>query len=108
MRKNIPPDETNFVVDFSRKPPRSRLTSIRNGYNVCSWCALSFNLLIIRPKLLDYGQSEYIHQFGMKVSNEPLRVQARVIKAPVLRYHQSSKQPKAVRAIPFSVQEVTI
>jgi len=51
--------------------------------------------LIILPKVLEYGQSQYIHQFGMTVANELLRIQARVINAPTLRFHQSSKQPSA-------------
>ncbi|KAI0250549.1 Piwi domain-containing protein [Lactifluus subvellereus] len=76
MRKCIPPDQTNSVVEVTRTRPLDRLALIRNGFNV-----------------LEYGQSQYIHQFGMAVANELLRIQARVINAPTLRYHQSSKQP---------------
>ena len=46
-------------------------------------------------QVLEYGQSEYIRQFGMKISdNELLDLEARVIKAPVLNYHPESRQPR--------------
>ncbi len=56
-------------------------------------------LLTINQKVLDYGQSEYVREFGMRVAEEPLRIQARVINPPTLKYHQSSKQPSAVRIL---------
>jgi len=49
-----------------------------------------------RSKVLEYGQSEYVRQFGMTVADQPLRTKARVINTPTLKYHQSSKQPSAV------------
>jgi eukaryotic translation initiation factor 2C len=98
MRKQVPPDKTNFVLDFATKRPNERLGSICDGLSVRPWCAHSATLLnlTILPKVLDYGQSEYVRQFGMTVADQPLRTQARVINAPTLRYHQSSKQPSAV------------
>jgi Argonaute linker 2 domain len=54
-------------------------------------------LLTTPPKVLEYGESEYIQQFGMAIENQPQRIHARVINAPTLRYHQSSRQPTAVR-----------
>ena len=96
MRKQVPPDKTNFVLDFATKRPTERLGSICNGLSVRPWCAHSAALLTIHSKVLDYGQSEYVRQFGMTVADQPLRTQARVINAPTLKYHQSSKQPSAV------------
>ncbi|KAH9045386.1 argonaute-like protein [Lactarius pseudohatsudake] len=78
MRKQVPPDKTNSVLEFATKRPNDRLGSIVNGLGV-----------------LEYGQSEYVREFGMTVSNEPIRIQARVMNPPTLRYHQSSKQPTA-------------
>ncbi|KAI0005035.1 argonaute-like protein [Russula compacta] len=78
MRRQVPPDKTSAVLDFATKRPHERLASIREGLGV-----------------LEYGQSEYVRQFGMAVANEPLRTQARVINAPTLKYHQTSKQPSA-------------
>ncbi|KAH9179679.1 Piwi domain-containing protein [Lactarius sanguifluus] len=78
LRKHIPPDKTNFVLEFATKRPIDRLGSIVNGLGV-----------------LEYGQSEYVREFGMTVANEPIRVQARIMNPPTLRYHQSSKQPSA-------------
>jgi len=96
MRKQVPPDKTNAVLEFATKRPNDRLASICNGLSVRLWCAHSVTLLIIHLKVLDYGQSEYVRQFGMTVADQPLRTQARVIGPPTLKYHQSSKQPSAV------------
>ncbi|KAH9965908.1 argonaute-like protein [Russula dissimulans] len=78
MRKQVPPEKTNSVLEFATKKPHERLASICNGLAV-----------------LEYGESEYVREFGLNVSDQPLRTQARIINAPTLRYHQSSKQPSA-------------
>jgi eukaryotic translation initiation factor 2C len=78
MRKPVPSDKTNSVLDFASKRPNDRLASIVDGLSV-----------------LEYGQSEYVREFGMTVANEPIRIQARVMNPPALRYHPSSKQPSA-------------
>ncbi|KAF8266852.1 argonaute-like protein [Lactarius quietus] len=82
MRKQVPSDKTNSVLEFATKRPNDRLNSIINGLGV-----------------LEYGQSQYVREFGMTVSEEPIRIQARVMNAPTLRYHPSSKQPSAVLLI---------
>ena len=64
------------------------------------------SLLTIHPKVLGHGLSEYVSEFGMRVANEPLKIQARVLNAPKLSYHKSSKQPIAVRAFSFSSEEM--
>ncbi|KAH9035273.1 argonaute-like protein [Lactarius hengduanensis] len=79
MRKQVPPDKTNFVLEFATKRPIDRLGSIVNGLGV-----------------LEHGQSEYVREFGMTVANEPIRLQARILGAPTLRYHQSSDRPRAI------------
>ena len=100
MRKQVPSDKTNSVLEFATKRPNDRLASICNGLNVRSWCTHFVILLTMDSKVLDYGQSEYVRQFGMTVADQPLRTQARVINPPTLKYHQSSKQPTAV-STPF-------
>ncbi|KAJ8519388.1 hypothetical protein ONZ45_g3684 [Pleurotus djamor] len=77
MRKQVPPEQTKRVLDFATKKPADRLQSIKLGLSV-----------------LDYGQSEYIRQFGMSVDSAqgPLRMQARVLPPPKLRYGAGSKQ----------------
>ncbi len=65
------------------------------------WRALLADMLTFYRKVLEYGQSEYVREFGLTVANEPIRIQARVMNAPTLRYHQSSKQPSAVRTFFF-------
>ncbi|KAJ7368370.1 argonaute-like protein, partial [Mycena albidolilacea] len=77
MRKQVPPEKTKDVLDFATKKPLDRLQSIKNGLSV-----------------LAYGQSEYVRQFGMHVDNAagPLKVQARVLKPPMLKYGPGSRQ----------------
>jgi eukaryotic translation initiation factor 2C len=99
MRKQVPADKTSAVLDFATKRPNDRLASICNGLSVRPWCAHPVALLIIHLKVLDYGQSEYVRQFGMEVADQPLRTQARVINPPTLKYHQSSKQATAVSSL---------
>ena len=96
MRRQVPPDKTNSVLEFATKRPRERLESICNGLRVCPECGSSTVLLTVRSKVLEYGESAYVQEFGMTVEEAPLKTQARVINAPTLRYHQSSKQPSAV------------
>ncbi|KAF8205042.1 argonaute-like protein [Pholiota molesta] len=80
MRKQIPAEKTKDVLEFATKKPRERLESIKNGLDV-----------------LAYSQSDYVRQFGMNVSSTgPLRLQARVLKPPTLRYGTGSKQPTIV------------
>ncbi|KAJ7178815.1 hypothetical protein C8R43DRAFT_974410 [Mycena crocata] len=70
MRKQVPPEKT-------KDKPADRLHSIVNGLGV-----------------LAYGQSEYVLQFGMTVDHAagPLKVQARVLKPPMLKYGAGSRQ----------------
>ncbi|KAF9464484.1 argonaute-like protein [Collybia nuda] len=76
MRKQVPPEKTKDVLDFATKKPKDRLASIVNGLGV-----------------LAYGQSEYVRQFGMNVnSSGPLKIQARILKPPTLKYGPGSKQ----------------
>lgn len=74
MRKQIPADKTNDVLEFSKLNPANRLASIRTGLQV-----------------LQYGQSEYVRQFGMNVTPTPMAVKARVLAPPVLRYGQGKE-----------------
>ncbi|KZT20385.1 argonaute-like protein [Neolentinus lepideus HHB14362 ss-1] len=78
MRKQVPPEKTKDVLDFATKRPEDRLQSIRNGLSV-----------------LEYGQSEYVRQFGLVVDETagPLTINARVLDTPVLRYGRGSRQP---------------
>jgi hypothetical protein len=43
-------------------------------------------------QVLEYGQSEYVREFGMIVSQDPVKIQARQLKAPMLKYGVGSKQ----------------
>ncbi|KAI5124926.1 hypothetical protein M0805_007353 [Coniferiporia weirii] len=76
MRKQVPPQLTKSVLEFATKRPPERLDSIRNGLSV-----------------LSYGQSDYVRQFGMRMEPNagPLKVSARILPAPALRYGQGSR-----------------
>jgi eukaryotic translation initiation factor 2C len=102
MRKQVPPDKTTSVLEFATMRPFERLNSISNGLGVRRGCVHLISPLTVDLKVLDYGQSEYVREFGMTVEEQPLRTQARVINAPTLRYHQSSKQPSAVSIVLIS------
>ncbi|KAJ8580661.1 argonaute-like protein [Rhizopogon salebrosus TDB-379] len=77
MRKQVPPEKTKDVLEFATKRPADRLASITNGLSV-----------------LQYGQSEYVRQFGMHVEDTagPLTVRARVLQPPKLKYGPGSAQ----------------
>jgi hypothetical protein len=55
-------------------------------------------LMHFASQVLAYGQSDYVRQFGMFVEESvgPLKIQARVLKAPALKYGLNSKQPTIV------------
>ncbi|KAI0068655.1 argonaute-like protein [Artomyces pyxidatus] len=75
IRRQIPPEKTSAVLEFATKKPQDRLASIKEGLGV-----------------LAYGQSEYVRQFGMRVDNAPLKINARVLQAPTLKYGVGSRQ----------------
>ncbi|KAG6909899.1 hypothetical protein DXG01_014713 [Tephrocybe rancida] len=79
MKKQIPPDKTKDMVEFSTMKPVDRFRSIENGLRT----------------VLSYGQSEYVRDFGMSVetASGPLALTARVLPTPTLKYGQGSKQP---------------
>ncbi|KAJ6566989.1 argonaute-like protein [Mycena capillaripes] len=69
VRKEIPEDKKTALVEFATMRPKERLESIRKGLQV-----------------LSYGQSEYVRKFGLTVDPTLLSTQARVLKAPTLKY----------------------
>jgi eukaryotic translation initiation factor 2C len=81
MRKQVPSERTKDVLDFATKRPSDRLASINAGLSI-----------------LNYGQSEYMAAFGMQVNTAagPIKVQARVLKPPTLKYGPGSRQPTIV------------
>ncbi|PPQ91938.1 hypothetical protein CVT25_000981 [Psilocybe cyanescens] len=69
MRKQVPDDKVKEVLDFSTMRPEVRLEQIKKG---------------IRD--IQYGQSNYVRDFGMAISTEPMKIEMRVISPPKLRY----------------------
>ncbi|KAK1235216.1 hypothetical protein PQX77_001568, partial [Marasmius sp. AFHP31] len=69
-RKQVPPEVTAGMVAFSKLEPPKRLTEINKGL-----------------QLLAHGQSEYVRNFGMSVSNTSvMSIDARIINPPRLQY----------------------
>jgi hypothetical protein len=99
MRKQVPPEKTKDVLDFATKKPHDRLQSIKNGLSVRFESYYTYRLLTFHQQVLAYGQSEYVRQFGMTVDHAagPLKVQARVLKPPMLKYGPGSRQLTIVR-----------
>ncbi|KAF8529210.1 argonaute-like protein [Hysterangium stoloniferum] len=76
MRKQVPPEKTRDVLQFSTQKPQDRLNSIKNGIDV-----------------FEYNRSEYLKSFGMQVKTQtPVMVPARVLQPPTLVYGKESKQ----------------
>lgn len=75
MKKQIPPDLVPHILKFSTKKPDERLNSIVAGHSV-----------------LQYGQSEYMRQFGMTVSQTPEACLGRILPTPALHYGQGSQK----------------
>ncbi|KAL0569729.1 hypothetical protein V5O48_012227, partial [Marasmius crinis-equi] len=72
-RKQVPPEVTSAMVEFSQLKPQERLTAITKGL-----------------QLLAHGQSEYVRNFGMTAPNQlPMTVDSRVIAPPRLQYGAS-------------------
>ncbi|KAF8627134.1 hypothetical protein AX17_006353 [Amanita inopinata Kibby_2008] len=76
-RRQVPPDVTKQVVEFATMKPAERFQSIEQGV-----------------RLLAYGQSDYVRQFGLSVdsANGPIVVPARVLQPPKLQYGPGSKE----------------
>ncbi|KAJ3844614.1 argonaute-like protein [Lentinula raphanica] len=80
-RKQIPPDVTRAMVEFSTKRPADRLASIRNGFAA-----------------LAHGQSEYVRNFGLNINEQtfPMSIEARQLPAPKLEYGKGSKDTSVI------------
>ncbi|CAG8624943.1 1984_t:CDS:2 [Funneliformis caledonium] len=64
--------QTADITKFSCQPPHIRANKIKQG-------------------LLDYRQNEYMKQFGLIVSEEMAVVPTRILPAPRIRFHYSSR-----------------
>jgi len=108
MKKQIPADKTNEVVEFSKLSPQQRLASIRHGLGVRNFlqAKMSFVNVYGTTQVLAHGQSEYVREFGMAVTPDPIVVKARVIPPPTLRYGQGSRELTIVGLIHNSIIEI--
>lgn len=81
MRKQVPSSKTKDILSFATKRPQERLNSIKRGLSV-----------------LSFGTSSYVRAFGLQSdpSSSPLKVNARVLPAPTLRYGPGSRVANVV------------
>ncbi|KAG0274373.1 hypothetical protein BGZ95_009860 [Linnemannia exigua] len=77
--KKLDERQTAEMITFAALRPHDRENSIKNGLRV-----------------LDYGHNEYHKNFGLTVSNESEIVNARVLPAPGISYHPSSRDANFV------------
>ncbi|KAJ3565826.1 hypothetical protein NP233_g7393 [Leucocoprinus birnbaumii] len=81
MKKQLPSDKTKDMVAFATQKPFERFRSIEAG-----------------ARLLQYGQSTYIRDFGMSINTAdgPLSFKGRILPTPQLQYSPRSKEPTVV------------
>jgi eukaryotic translation initiation factor 2C len=81
MRKQLPSDKTSRMVSFSTQKPPQRFSFIKNG-----------------ARDLQYGQSEYVRNFGLNINTGGglLTLKGRILPPPRLQYGQGSKEPVVV------------
>ncbi|KAK3835053.1 MAG: Piwi domain-containing protein [Linnemannia gamsii] len=77
--KKLDERQTAEMITFAALPPHDRENSIKNGLRV-----------------LDYGHNQYHKNFGLTVSNESEILNARVLPAPGISYHPSSREANFV------------
>lgn len=75
MRKQVPDDKVKDVLAFSTLRPNDRLAAIKKGIQD-----------------LQFGQSDYVNQFGMSIDTEPIKVDARILNPPKLKYSGQGAQ----------------
>ncbi|KAF9539398.1 Eukaryotic translation initiation factor 2C [Mortierella hygrophila] len=71
--------QTAEMIRFNSQPPQARFNKIKDGLEI-----------------LKYNDNEFLKDFGMKVSNEMVQVNARVLPAPTVCYHSQSQNANFV------------
>ncbi|KAF8179654.1 argonaute-like protein [Pholiota molesta] len=71
----VPQEQVERVLEFATKKPKERLNAITTGV-----------------EKLQFETSDYITQFGMSISRQPLQIGARVIEPPNLKYSGQGRQ----------------
>ncbi|KAG0005891.1 Eukaryotic translation initiation factor 2C [Entomortierella chlamydospora] len=77
--KKLDERQTADMIKFTSQPPAARANNIKDGV-----------------KLLNYEDNEFIKDFGMKISNEMATIRARILQAPTISYHGSSREANFV------------
>ncbi|OAQ24024.1 Piwi-domain-containing protein [Linnemannia elongata AG-77] len=72
--KKLNETQTAEMIKFTCQPPQVRANKIKDGLQI-----------------LNYHENEFLNDFGMRVANEMVQVDARVLPAPTISYHPSSR-----------------
>ncbi|KAG0335588.1 Eukaryotic translation initiation factor 2C [Podila horticola] len=75
-QKKLDEAQTADMIKFTSQNPSARANTIKNGL-----------------KILNYDDNEILRDVGMKISSEMAVIKARVLPAPVVSYHPSSREP---------------
>ncbi|KAI8602860.1 Piwi domain-containing protein [Dissophora ornata] len=78
-QKKLDEFQTADMIKFTCQPPHIRANIIKDGL-----------------RILNYDNNEFLKDFGMKISNEMATVKGRVLDAPTIHYHPSSKDANFV------------
>ncbi|CAB4481807.1 unnamed protein product [Rhizophagus irregularis] len=74
MRK-LDERQTADMIKFTCQPPNARANKIQAGLEI-----------------LDFRNNEFLREFGMRISNDMMVVNARVLPIPTIKYHPTSKE----------------
>ncbi|KAG0302521.1 hypothetical protein BGZ98_007426 [Dissophora globulifera] len=77
--KKLDERQTADMIKFTCQPPHVRANIIKEGL-----------------RILNYANNEFLKDFGMKISTEMATVKGRILPAPTVSYHPSSKDANFV------------
>ncbi|KAJ6606523.1 argonaute-like protein [Mycena vulgaris] len=83
-KKKLPPHATATVVSFAAMRPADRLRTIKTGTSSNTGASQ-------RSPILEYENSEFMIEAGMRVDPNPITVPGRLLKVPSLLYNQSRR-----------------
>ncbi|KAF9957777.1 hypothetical protein BGZ65_001879 [Modicella reniformis] len=77
--KKLDERQTADMIKFTCQPPNVRANTIKHGLQI-----------------LSYDDNEYLKDFGVKVSPEMVTIKGRILPAPTIQYHPTSRDPSFI------------
>jgi eukaryotic translation initiation factor 2C len=97
----VPQEQVERVLEFATKKPKERLNAITTGVEVTRYIPLRQAETYIFYQKLQFETSDYITQFGMTISRQPLQIGARVINPPSLKYSGQGRQAAQASSVGY-------